>query len=184
MGVDRAVDHRERHASRAAPELDRRIDVLPALFRRLRRHHRPDERRGHPQRGRRVPHRQVRRPDHHRTEVGPGRQEHRRRDPGHATSTMPASSRTAATWSIPTRRTRWCSTAFERGRHHPLCPPQPARCHRARARPSRSARPSMGEVARLRKLGLQADLAQDRLLRHGGPGAWRSASPPTPSSTC
>ena len=71
----------------------------------LRRHHRADERRGHPLRRGRVRGRQAGRRDH-RAEVGPGRQVHRRRDQGRLAWSAPSSCRSAATSSPPTRPTR------------------------------------------------------------------------------
>ena len=54
--------------------------------------------------------------------------------------------------------------------HHHLCPAQPPGRHRHETAPIRCERRSWRKSIDLRALGLQANLAEDRLLRHGSAG--------------
>ena len=80
-GIDPELERDAKGKVTQSPDMDRRIETYRRYHRGLRRNPRADERRGHPPRRGRVRRREAR-PRHHRAEVGPGRQVHRRRDQG------------------------------------------------------------------------------------------------------
>ena len=174
-GIDPALERDAkgkvtRVARHGAPRRD-----LPALPRGLRRHPRPDERRGHAPRRRRVRRREARRRDD-RAQVGPGRQVHRRRDQGRLASSARSSCRSRGYLVTPDPSDPAVQAAFQDRRDQPVRAPQPPglrgrggllRRGRAPARPRRQARH-----------------AQDRRLPDARARDGHQVGVATPRSTC
>ena len=122
----RDQEGQDQQGPRAGPP-HRHLFPLPGQ---VRRHHRAAERRGHPQRRGRIRGRKIRRQVHRRAEMGPGRQGHRRRDPGEQPRVRPVPQEPRL-HRRPGPVLPGGEEGLREGRHPRLCPPQPAGRHQS-----------------------------------------------------